>query len=247
MIFSCLTLFPDQIRDFFSKSITGRALKKGFIELNAVNIRDFSSSDYGKVDDTMYGGGKGMLMECSPVYEAYKSLIKDDKKPYTIYVSPKGRTFNQEIAKEYSKKDHLLIISGHYEGIDDRVIGEICDEEISIGDYILTGGELPALVIFDAVSRMIPGVLPSEEAYENESHMNGTLEAPQYTKPRIWNGIEVPSVYLSGNDALINEHKRISSLVETLNKRPDLFEDLKLSSDDYEKIIEYMMDYHMYQ
>lgn len=234
MRFSVLTLFPEQITDFLSRSITGRAIDKGIISVDAVNIRDFSDNEYGKLDDTLYGGGTGMLMQCEPVYKAWQSL---DSKPHTVYVSPKGRVLNQKVVKELSGYDHLCIICGHYEGIDSRVIDEICDEEISIGDYVLTGGELASCVIIDSVSRMIDGVLPNEDAYTNESHMAGTLEAPQYTKPPIWHDKKVPDVLLSGNKAAIDDYNYIMSLYETLVKRPDMFDKLKINENDMQKVL----------
>ncbi|HAW16132.1 MAG TPA: tRNA (guanosine(37)-N1)-methyltransferase TrmD [Clostridiales bacterium] len=233
MRFSILTLFPDQVRNFLSESIIGRALKQGIISLDCVNIRDFADNDYGKIDDTLYGGMRGLLIQCEPVYRAWESVGK----PYTLYVSPKGSVLDQKKVMELSKKDHICILCGHYEGVDDRVISEICDEEISIGDYVLTGGEIAAVTIVDSVSRMIEGVLPAEDAYTNESHMNGTLEAPQYTKPRVWHGKEVPEVLISGHTANIEEYYRIASLVETWQKRPDMLDKLHITPEDWEKML----------
>ncbi len=238
MTFDVMTLFPSQIENNLRESITGRALSRGVIKLNAVNIRDFCDNDYGKVDDTIYGGGTGLLIKCEPVYQCWKSLFDGEgNKPYTIYVSPKGSVLNQKKVIELSKKKEICIICGHYEGIDSRVIDEICDEEISIGDYVLTGGELAACVIIDSVSRMIEDVLPNEDAFTNESHMDGTLETPQYTMPSSWHQSEVPEVLLSGNDAKINEHRRIASLVETWQKRPDMLDNLEISEDEWQKTI----------
>lgn len=238
MRFSVLTLFPDQITDHVGKSITGRAIEKGLISVVAKDIRDHAINEYGKVDDTLYGGGTGMLMQCDPVYDSWKEIAGDDQdKPYTIYVSPKGHVLDQDKVAHLAKKDHLCIICGHYEGIDSRVIDEICDEEISIGDYVLTGGELAACVIIDSVSRMIDGVLPNSEAYSNESHMGGTLEAPQYTKPSVWHDKEVPEVLRSGDLAAIEDYNRIMSYIETMNKRPDMFERLEISEEDWQKIL----------
>ncbi len=234
MRFSVLTLFPDQVKDFLNTSIIGRAIEKGIVSLDTVDIRDFAVNDYGKVDDSMYGGGTGMLMQCDPVYNAWQSI---GGKAHTIYVSPKGRTLDQKIVKELSAYEHLCIICGHYEGIDSRVIDEICDEELSIGDYVLTGGEIAACVMIDSVSRMIPGVLPNEEAFSNESHMGGTLEAPQYTKPAKWHDRQVPEVLLSGNKAAIDEYNRLNSLRETMIKRPDMFDRLSISQQDFEKLL----------
>lgn len=236
MKFSVLTLFPEQVGNFLSQSIIGRALNKKIIELNLVNVRDFAINEFGKVDDTLYGGGTGMLMQCDPVYDAYCS-ISSESKPYVVYVSPKGNVLNQKKVIELSKKDHVCIICGHYEGIDSRVIDEIVDEEISIGDYVLTGGEIASVVIVDSVARMIEGVLPNSEAYTNESHMSGALEAPQYTKPRVWHDKLVPEVLANGNQAVINDYNNIASLLETMKKRPDLFEKMQISSEVWQKLL----------
>ncbi|MCQ2528749.1 MAG: tRNA (guanosine(37)-N1)-methyltransferase TrmD [Saccharofermentans sp.] len=237
MRFSVITLFPEQVRGFLAQSITGRAMDKGIISLDTVDIRDHAINDYGKVDDTLYGGGTGLLIQCDPVYDSWKTLCSEEEKPYTIYVSPKGGVLNQKKVIDLSKKKHVAIICGHYEGIDSRVIDEICDEELSIGDYVLTGGELAACVIIDSVSRMIDGVLPNEDAYTNESHMDGLLEAPQYTKPSSWHGKDVPEVLLSGNDAMIKYYNRTAALVETWQKRPDMMNKLQLSEEDWQKAI----------
>ena len=238
MTFDVLTLFPGQIEANINESITGRAVKKGVITLNAVNIRDFCTNAYGKIDDTVYGGGTGLLIYNEPVYNCWKSLWeKEEDRPYTVYVSPKGNVLNQSKARELSKKKHVCIICGHYEGIDSRVIDRICDEEISIGDYVLTGGELAACVIIDSVSRMVEGVLPNEDAYTNESHMGGVLEAPSYTMPSEWDGMKVPDVLLSGNDAAIEEHRRIASLVETWVKRPDMLDKLEITESEWQKML----------
>lgn len=238
MKFDVLTLFPEQIEKNINESITGRAVKKGVISLNAVNIRDFCTNNYGKIDDTVYGGGTGLLIYSEPVYNCWKSLFeRDEDRPYTVYVSPKGSVLNQKKAIELSRKKRVCIICGHYEGIDSRVIERICDEEISIGDYVLTGGELAACVIIDSVSRMIEGVLPNEDAFTNESHMGGVLEAPSYTMPSEWDGIKVPEVLLSGNDAAIEEHRRIASLVETWVKRPDMLDKINISESEWQKML----------
>lgn len=238
MKFDVLTLFPEQIETNICESITGRAVKKGVISLNAVNIRDFCTNSYGKIDDTVYGGGTGLLIYSEPVYNCWKSLFeKEEDRPYTVYVSPKGSVLNQKKAIELSKKKRVCIICGHYEGIDSRVIDTICDEEISIGDYVLTGGELAACVIIDSVSRMIDGVLPNEDAFTNESHMGGVLEAPSYTMPSNWNGMAVPDVLLSGNDAAIEEHRRIASLVETWVKRPDMLDKIEVTESEWQKML----------
>lgn len=239
MEFYVETLFPQQVDSFLRESITGRALDKGIISLECVNIRDHAVNDYGKVDDTMYGGGTGMLIQCDPVYDCWRSVVdkRGGKAPHTVFVSPKGQVFDQDKARELASYDSLLIICGHYEGIDSRVIDEICDEEISLGDFVLTGGEIAAVTIIDCVSRMIPGVLPSEDAYTNESHMNGTLEARQYTKPAKWHDRAVPEVLMSGDKKAIDEYNRIDSLVETWKKRPDMLDRLDISEEDWEKIL----------
>lgn len=238
MKFDVLTLFPEQIEANTERSITGRALQKGVISLNAVNIRDFCENSYGKIDDTVYGGGTGLLIYAEPVYKAWKSLFeKEEDRPYTVYMSPKGSVLTQKKAAELSRKKSICIICGHYEGIDSRVIDTICDEELSIGDYVLTGGELAACVVIDSVSRMIAGVLPNEEAYTDESHMSGVLEAPSYTMPSCWNGMDVPEVLLSGNDAAIDEHRRAASLVETWVKRPDMLDKLEITESEWQKML----------
>lgn len=232
--FSVLTLFPEQIEGFLNQSIIGRAIEKGIISLKTINIRDFAVNDYGKVDDTMYGGGTGMLMQCDPVYDAYKTI---ENKPYTIYMSPKGTVLNQKKVIELSKHKDICIICGHYEGIDSRVIDEICDEELSIGDYVLTGGEAASIIVIDSISRMVEGVLPNEEAFTNESHMAGTLEAPQYTKPSVWHDKKVPEVLMSGDKAKIDDYNHIMSLYETWQKRPDMLEKLNISEEDWRKLL----------
>ncbi len=238
MTFDVLTLFPEQIEANIDKSITGRALEKGAIKLNTVNMRGFCGNSYGKIDDTIYGGGTGLLIYAEPVYKAWHSLFeKEEDRPYTVFVSPKGSVLNQKKVIEFSQKKRLCIICGHYEGIDSRVTDLICDEEISIGDYVLTGGELAACVIIDSVSRMIDGVLPNEEAFTEESHMAGVLESPQFTMPSEWNGIKVPDVLLSGNDAAIDEHRRIASLVETWIKRPDMLDKLEITESEWQKML----------
>ena len=220
-----LTLFPEMCRSVYTQSITGRAIKKGCIEIYSRNIRDYTADKHNNVDDTPYGGGMGMIMQVQPIYDCYKALCEEiGTKPYLIYMSPQGRVLTQETVKELSKKSNIAILCGHYEGVDQRVIDLIADDEISIGDYVLTGGELPALVLADAVSRMIPGVLPNAEAMENESHYDGLLEYPQYTKPAVWNNIEVPEVLLSGHHENIEKWRREQSLKRTKERRPDLYE-----------------------
>lgn len=207
----------------YSESIIGRSIAKGLIEIKSRNIRDYASNKHHNVDDTPYGGGMGMLMMAQPIYDCYMSLCDElGTKPYLIYMSPQGKVLTQEKVKELAKKDNIAILCGHYEGVDERVIEAIVDEEISIGDYVLTGGELPALVLSDSVARMLPGVLANDEAMEKESHYNGLLEYPQYTKPAVWNGMEVPEVLLSGHHANIEKWRNEQSLKRTKEKRPDL-------------------------
>jgi len=238
MNFHVLTLFPEQVESFLRNSIIGRGLDKGVISLHTVQIRDFSKDKHKKVDDTLFGGGTGMLMTCEPVFEAWKSVTSSDKKKYhTVFLSPKGQVFHQKKAKELSAHENLVFLCGHYEGIDQRVLEEIVDEEISIGDYVLTGGEIATCVLIDSISRMIPGVLPNESAYEEESHMEGMLEAPQYTKPSIWNEKSVPEILLSGHHANIKEWKRRRALYETMKKRPDMFSRLTVSREDWEILL----------
>ncbi|MBQ7572950.1 MAG: tRNA (guanosine(37)-N1)-methyltransferase TrmD [Clostridia bacterium] len=234
MRFDVLTLFPDMFEAVLGDSIIGRARENGILELNFINIRDFTLDKHKKVDDTPYSGGGGMLMTPQPIYDAYMSVVKNlDYKPYTIYMSPQGRVFNQDIAKELvNNYEHIIILCGHYEGIDQRVIDEIADCEISVGDFVLTGGEIPAMAVIDAVSRMVPGVLSDTASYENESHFTGLLEYPQYTKPRVWHGREIPEILVSGNHAKIDEWKREQSLKNTLKKRPDLLKNASLTDKD---------------
>lgn len=228
-----LTLFPDMCRSVYSESIIGRALSKGILEINSHNIRDYSTDKHRRVDDTPYGGGMGMLMQAQPIYDCYKAVCNElHSKPYVIYMSPKGHILNQKKVRELAGYENLVLLCGHYEGIDERVLEEIVDEEISIGDYVLTGGELPALVLIDSVARMIEGVLPNEEAFSCESHYNGLLEHPQYTKPYDWNGKKVPDVLISGHHANIDKWKREESLRQTYYKRPELLKEENLSKKD---------------
>ena len=228
-----LTLFPALCESVYSESVLGRAIAAGKLEVNAVNIRDYTLDKHNRVDDTPYGGGMGMLMQAQPVYDCYRALCAElGKKPHLIYLSPQGKVLTQERARELASFENLALLCGHYEGIDERVLEEIVDEEISIGDYVLTGGELPALVLTDCVARMVDGVLPDEEAYAQESHYNGLLEHPQYTKPFSWNGKEVPAVLISGHHANIEAWKREQSLKRTFERRPELLSAANLSEKD---------------
>lgn len=228
-----LTLFPKMCRSVMNESIIGRAQKAGKVEIVCTDIRDFAGNKHNKVDDMPYGGGMGMVMAADPIYNCYKSLYSEDEpKPHLIYMSPKGKTFSQQRAVELSKLDRIVLLCGHYEGVDERVLEEIADEEISIGDFVLTGGELPALCVADAVCRMLPGVLSDDLCFTEESHFSGFLEYPQYTRPAIWHDKEVPEVLLSGNHAKIDEWRRIQSILITKERRPDMFSSEKLTKAD---------------
>ena len=217
-----LTLFCDMCQAVLSESIIGRARQANLVDIVCTDIRDFADNKHNRVDDAPYGGGMGMVIQAQPVFDCYQSLCKDGQKPYLIYLSPKGKPFTQQRAFELSKMDRIALLCGHYEGIDQRVLDEIVDEEISIGDFVVTGGELPALLVADAVCRMLPGVLPDEECYTEESHFSGLLEYPHYTRPAIWHKAEVPEVLLSGHHDNIKKWRREQSLKITRDKRPDL-------------------------
>ena len=228
-----MTLFPAMCETVMSESIIGRARKAGKVEIVCTDIRDFAGNKHNKVDDMPYGGGMGMVMAAQPIYDCYRSLYGgDEPKPHLIYMSPKGRTFDQKRARELSELDRIVLLCGHYEGVDERVIEEIVDEELSIGDFVLTGGELPALAVADAVCRMLSGVLSDELCFEEESHFSGLLEYPQYTRPAEWHGKEVPEVLLSGNHAKIDEWRRMQSLMITAERRPDLYSRVTLTKQD---------------
>ncbi|MDD6485285.1 MAG: tRNA (guanosine(37)-N1)-methyltransferase TrmD [Clostridiales bacterium] len=233
MRFDVLTLFPAMLEAVLGDSIIGRARAKGLVELNFIDIRDYTENKHRRVDDYPYSGGGGMLMEPQPVYNAYMSVAEGlSYKPLTIYMSPQGRVFDQHTASELAGEEHIILLCGHYEGIDQRVIDEIVDMELSIGDFVLTGGEIPAMAVIDAVSRLVPGVLAASTSYENESHYNGLLEYPQYTHPRQWHGREVPPILISGNHAKIEEWKREQSVINTLKKRPDMLKKAELTDKD---------------
>lgn len=223
MRFDILTLFPNMF-DILNESILGRAQEKNLININVVNIRDFSKDKHNKVDDTPYGGGAGMVMRADVVYDCYNSVKTDNSK--VIYLSPQGKTLNQDKVKELSKEKHLILLCGHYEGIDQRVIDEIVDEEISIGDYVLTGGELPAMVLIDSVSRYVEGVL-NKESIQEESFTDDLLEYPQYTRPEVFRGKKVPEVLLTGHHQNIEKWRKEQSIKITQSKRPDLMEKYK--------------------
>lgn len=205
------TLFPEMCESVLNESIIGRARRANLININCRNIRDYTENKHRRVDDKPYGGGRGMLMQAQPIYSCYKAAC-EKQKPYVIYMSPKGSRLTQQKVRELAEKEYIFVICGHYEGVDQRVIDKIVDEEISVGDYVVTGGELPALILTDAISRLIDGVLPDPEAFVNESHWDGFLEHPQYTHPEIWEGERVPEVLLSGHHKNISEWKKKQSI-----------------------------------
>lgn len=225
--FHILTLFPDMVLQGLRTSILGRAAERGDIAIEAVNIRDYTTDKHGKVDDYTYGGGAGMLMQAQPVYDAYRSVIEqigEEKKTRVIYVTPQGKPFHQETAKELAKEEELIFLCGHYEGIDERVLQEIVTDEISLGDYVLTGGELAAMVMVDAIARLVPGVLHNDESAQTESFGDGLLEYPQYSRPEIWHEKKVPEVLLSGDHAKVDAWRLEQALLRTKERRPDLYE-----------------------
>ena len=230
MNFHILTLFPEMVMDGLSASIIGRAQNKGILSVEAINIRDFAENKHNRVDDYTYGGGAGMLMQAGPVYGAYQSVVeKAQSKPRVIYLSPQGQTFSQGMAEEFAKEEELIFLCGHYEGIDERVLEEIVTDYVSIGDYVLTGGELPAMVMIDAISRLIPGVLHNDVSAEFESFQDNLLEYPQYTRPEEWHGKKVPEILLSGHHANVEKWRREQSIIRTAQRRPDLLEKAELT------------------
>ena len=233
MKYHILTLFPEMIEQGLHTSILGRAINNGYISLETTNIRDFSANKFNRVDDYPYGGGAGMVMEAEPVFRAYQSVAeKIGKKPRTVYLTPQGKVLNQTMVEELALEDDLVLLCGHYEGVDERALEMCFPEELSIGDYVLTGGETAALVVIDAVSRLLPGVLGSEESAEDESFTTGLLEYPQYTRPREFRGREVPEVLLNGNHALIGRWRREQALRLTRERRPELLETAPLDKKD---------------
>lgn len=228
-----LTLFPEMCLSVLNESIIGRARESGNVTIECRNIRDYTLDKHNRVDDAPYGGGTGMIMQAQPIYDCFESLCSQlGIRPHLVYMSPKGKVLTQAKAKELSQLENIAILCGHYEGVDERVIEEIVDEEISLGDYVITGGELAALILADCISRMLPGVLPNEDAYTLESHYSGLLEYPQYTRPFEWHGKTVPEVLISGHHANIQKWQREKSLEVTLAKRPDLLRDAELSKQD---------------
>ena len=230
MNFHVLTLFPEMIMNGLETSILGRAAAKGIVSFEAVNIRDYTLERHGKVDDYPYGGGAGMVMQAEPIYRAYEALVeKIGKKPRVIYMTPQGKTFNQNIAEDLAKEEDLVFLCGHYEGVDERVLEMIATDYLSAGDYVLTGGELPAMMMIDCISRLVPGVLNNNVAAEFETFHDNLLEYPQYTRPEVFMGKKVPDILLSGHHANVEKWRREQSIIRTLKNRPELLEDAVLS------------------
>lgn len=233
-----LTLFPDMCEAVMSESIIGRARKAGKVEIHCTDIREYTENKHRNVDDTPYGGGMGMIMQAQPIYDCYQAICEETgAKPHLIFLTPQGKTLTQQRVRELAEYDNIALLCGHYEGVDQRVIDELQPEEISVGDYVLTGGELPALIVADSVCRMLPGVLSDEACFTDESHYNSLLEYPQYTRPPVWRDRKVPSVLLSGHHANIEKWRRRQSLKRTLERRPDMLQNAKLTKND-RKILE---------
>ncbi len=233
MNYYVLTLFPEMIENGMNTSIVGRAIAKGYLSLTTVNIRDYSVTGNGRIDDYPYGGGAGMVMQAEPVCRAYEDLIgRIGKRPRVVYLTPQGRVFSQQMARELAREEDLIFLCGHYEGVDERVLEEIATDFVSIGDYVLTGGELPAMVMMDSVARMVPGVLSNQESGQNESFQDGLLEYPQYSRPEEWRGKLVPQVLLSGHHGNVDRWRRDQSLLRTLRSRPELLERAALDKKD---------------
>lgn len=233
-----LTLFPDSVGDVLSESIIGRAQERGIVRIEAHQIRDYTTNKQCQVDDYPYGGGRGAVMQADPLYNCWLHACEEAAGPvHTIFLSPCGHTFCQADAIRLSKLENLVLVCGHYEGIDQRFIDECVDEEISMGDFVLTGGEIPAMAVADAVCRMVPGVLPDAECFEEESHYNGLLEYPQYSRPAVWHGLEVPEILRSGDHAKIARWRRKMALRRTRDRRPDMYKKLDLSSKQDRKLL----------
>lgn len=239
MRFDILTLFPEMFQAVLDDSIIGRAQSKGLLTLNYVQIRDFAYNKHRQVDDYPYGGGAGMVMQAEPIFLAYESVCRGlDYKPKTIYLSPQGRTFRQGTAKRLAREKHLVLLCGHYEGVDQRVLDEIVDLELSLGDFVMTGGEIAAMAVVDATARLIPGVLKSEMAFSEESHFSGLLEYPQYTRPELWHGRKVPEILLSGHHKNIEAWKREMSVRTTFRKRRGMLSKANLSEEEKNLVAE---------
>lgn len=245
MNFHIMTLFPDMVEQGLKTSIIGRAEAKGLLSIDAVNIRDYAFNKHQSVDDYPYGGGAGMLMQAEPVFQCYEAVCQktkasqEGKRPRLVYLSPQGRTFNQEMAEEFAKEEELILLCGHYEGIDERVLEEIVTDYVSIGDYVLTGGELAAMVMIDAISRLVPGVLHNDVSAEFESFQDHLLEYPQYSRPETWHGKQVPPILLSGHHANIEKWRREQSIIRTAENRPDLLEKAELTEKEQKFLEEY--------
>lgn len=234
-----LTLFPDMCNAYLSESIIGRARKAGKVQIECIDIRNYTKDKHRRVDDTPYGGGMGMIMQVEPVFDCFEALCNEiGERPHLIYLTPQGKTLTQQRVKELSKMNNIALLCGHYEGIDERVIEELQPEEISVGDYVLTGGELPALILADSISRMLPGVLSDDECFTEESHFSSLLEYPQYTRPYEWHGRKVPDVLLTGHHANVEKWRREQSLERTLERRPDMLEKADLTKKDREYLEE---------
>ena len=254
MNFHVLTLFPEMIRQGMNTSIIGRAIAGGLLSVDSVNIRDFAFNKHQKVDDYPYGGGAGMLMQAEPVYQCYEAVKKKieakalsdgpgtGKSPRVIYLSPQGKTFNQTMAEEFAREEDLVFLCGHYEGIDERVLDEVVTDYVSIGDYVLTGGELPAMIMIDAISRLVPGVLHNDVSAEFESFQDNLLEYPQYSRPEIWHDKQVPAILLSGHHANIEKWRREQSVIRTAKNRPDLIEKAQLTKEEQKLAEEVMLE-----
>lgn len=236
MRFHILTLFPEMVEQGLHTSIIGRAVEKGILSIETVNIRDYTIEKHKKVDDYPYGGGAGMVMQAQPIYDAFQSVVeKIGYRPRTVYLTPQGATFHQTMAKEYATEEELILLCGHYEGIDERVLEEIVTDYVSIGDYVLTGGELGAMILVDAISRMVPGVLSNQESGSTESFEGNLLEYPQYSRPEEWRGKKVPSILLSGDHKKVEEWRREQSILRTRERRPDLLKKADLTEKERAK------------
>ena len=236
------TLFPEMLENYLTQSVVGRARAKDIFTVKCHNIRDYTKDKHRRVDDTPYSEQKGMLMQCDPIYNCFEAVTAGREKPHVIYMSPQGKTLTQQRCRELSQLDSIFILCGHYEGVDERIVETLVDEEISIGDYVLTGGELPALVLVDAVVRMLEGTLSQPDCYEDESHYRGLLEYPQYTRPEIWHDMRVPEILLSGHHENIRKWRHEQALINTAKKRPDLLDELDLTPDDLD-IIHKVVDF----
>lgn len=238
-----LTLFPDTVGDMMNESILGRAQERGYIRIEAHQIRDYTANKQNQVDDYPYGGGRGALMQADPLYRCWCHVCDEAGTPvHTIFLSPCGHVFRQEDAKRLSQMENIVLVCGHYEGIDQRFIDECVDEEISIGDFVLTGGEIPAMAVADSVCRLVPGVLPDKECFEDESHWDGLLEYPQYSRPAVWHGREVPPILLSGDHAKVARWRRKQAILRTRARRPDMYEKLRFETKEDKKILREIAD-----